>query len=79
LDENGYYEAEVKGQVGLVPADFLHPSQLDMQDLQMSPQERQQRQLHTTPVHLNASPEKILQMHSQLQQSHSPRRHGMYT
>ncbi|XP_060066658.1 nuclear anchorage protein 1-like isoform X2 [Ylistrum balloti] len=77
LDSFGYYEAEVKGRVGLVPASHVQPASgiEDLGNLNPSPNERRVQQLQNTPSHLDPSPEKVLNMHNQLQQSHQPHRY----
>ncbi|XP_069140481.1 golgin subfamily B member 1-like [Argopecten irradians] len=77
LDSHGYYEAEVKGRVGLVPASHVQPESgiEDLGNLNPSPNERRIQQLQSTPSHLDPSPEKILNMHVQLQKSHQPHRY----
>ncbi|XP_021350814.1 centrosomal protein of 290 kDa-like isoform X3 [Mizuhopecten yessoensis] len=77
LDNHGYYEAEVKGRVGLVPASHVQPKSgiEDLGNLNPGPNERRQQQLQSTPSHLDPSPEKVLNMHNQLQQSNQPHRY----
>ncbi|KAK3094793.1 hypothetical protein FSP39_006308 [Pinctada imbricata] len=71
LDETGYYEAVSNGLRGLVPAAYLRPASLSDVDHRSWTANRP-----TVHPHLNSSPERIIQVHTQLQQSHSPQNHG---
>ena len=64
-DKNGYFEGEVNGIVGLVPAGYLQPI----------PPLRRVGSAHV-PGHLNASPERIAQMYSALHGAHQRNIHG---
>ncbi|XP_056005076.1 centromere protein F-like isoform X5 [Ostrea edulis] len=72
LDDTGYYLAEVGGQTGLVPAAYLRPASLaDQRNGRWKGIMGQK-----LPEYLDASPERIVQTHFQLQQLHTPNRSG---
>ncbi|XP_064629965.1 centrosomal protein of 290 kDa-like isoform X3 [Lineus longissimus] len=66
-DEKGYYEAEVKGRTGLVPNNYLQPMpNPESQGL------KKRKTKKMPPVHMDASPEHILDMHDHLEHAHIP-------
>ncbi|XP_061184260.1 golgin subfamily B member 1-like isoform X3 [Saccostrea echinata] len=65
LDDTGYYLAEVNGKTGLVPAAYLRPASLaDQRNGRWKGIMGQK-----PPAYLDASPERIVETHYQLQQS----------
>ncbi|XP_062608663.1 RIMS-binding protein 3B-like [Saccostrea cucullata] len=65
LDDTGYYLAEVNGRTGLVPAAYLRPASLaDQRNGRWKGIMGQK-----PPAYLDASPERIVETHYQLQQS----------
>nr|XP_022342694.1 227 kDa spindle- and centromere-associated protein-like isoform X6 [Crassostrea virginica] len=69
LDETGYYIGEVRGRTGLVPADYLRPAEGRNGRWKGIMGEK-------LPPYLDASPERIVQTHYQMQQSHTPTHNG---
>ncbi|XP_078310552.1 uncharacterized protein LOC111136261 isoform X11 [Crassostrea virginica] len=69
LDETGYYLGEVQGRTGLVPADYLRPAEGRNGRWKGFMGEK-------LPPYLDASPERIVQTHYQMQQSHTPTHNG---
>ncbi|XP_062615077.1 golgin subfamily A member 4-like isoform X3 [Saccostrea cucullata] len=65
LDDTGYYLAEVNGRTGLVPAAYLRPASLADQKNGRWKGIMGQK----PPAYLDASPERIVETHYQLQQA----------
>ncbi|XP_063434418.1 golgin subfamily B member 1-like isoform X3 [Mytilus trossulus] len=65
LDDRGYFEAEVNGKVGLVPAAYLGRPPVNGHHFPTA-NDRRWQQYEKPPNHLNTSPENIVQMYGQL-------------
>ncbi|XP_052102217.1 golgin subfamily B member 1-like isoform X2 [Mytilus californianus] len=65
LDDRGYFEAEVNGKVGLVPAAYLGRPPVNGHHFPTA-KDRRWQQYEKPPNHLDTSPENIVQMYGQL-------------
>ncbi|XP_076104970.1 uncharacterized protein LOC143073368 isoform X3 [Mytilus galloprovincialis] len=65
LDDRGYFEAEVNGKVGLVPAAYLGRAPVNGHHFPIA-NDRRWQQYDKPPNHLDTSPENIVQMYGQL-------------